>query len=215
MDRSDPPASREIQPAQERTIEEVKVEARERAERGAYPLIGLDPADGHEALTTVKTQDRDEWAAAWSAVADRYYRAAERSTSVDERRSNYLRAWRLYFFAQWPVPSSAGKKAPTPWKRLREGASAQPAARGRPQPLRRQGDRRLPAPTVRGGRAGPCRSRRERPRQPKGIPGGDLQRTARARCRLFRSGRTRRNRRPAKFRCSSERSAFKVRTAAV
>jgi esterase FrsA len=111
MDHSDPPAIHQIQPAQERTIEEIKAEAQERAERGAYPLIGLDPADVHEALTTVKTRDRDEWAAAWSAVADRYYRAAERSTSVDERRSNYLRAWRLYYFAQWPVPSSAGKKA--------------------------------------------------------------------------------------------------------
>jgi esterase FrsA len=111
MDHSDPPAIHQIQPAQERTIEEIKAEAQERAERGAYPLIGLDPADVHEALTTVKTRDRDEWAAAWSAVADRYYRAAERSTSVDERRSNYLRAWRLYYFAQWPVPSSAGKRA--------------------------------------------------------------------------------------------------------
>jgi hypothetical protein len=111
MDHSDPPAIHQIQPAQERTIEEIKAEAQERAERGAYPLIGLDPADVHEALTTVKTRDRDEWAAAWSAVAERYYRAAERSTSVDERRSNYLRAWRLYYFAQWPVSSSAGKRA--------------------------------------------------------------------------------------------------------
>jgi esterase FrsA len=111
MDHSDPPAIHQIQPAQERTIEEIKAEALERAERGAYPLIGLDPADAREALATVKTRDRDEWAAAWSAVADRYYRAAAGSTSVHEQRSNYLRAWRLYYFAQWPVPSSAGKKA--------------------------------------------------------------------------------------------------------
>jgi esterase FrsA len=111
MDHSDPPAIRQIQPAQERTIEEIKAEAQERAERGAYPLIGLDPADVREALATVKTRDPDEWAAAWRAVADRYYRAAAGSASVDEQRSNYLRAWRLYYFAQWPVPSSAGKKA--------------------------------------------------------------------------------------------------------
>jgi esterase FrsA len=111
MDHSDPPAIHQIQPAQERTIEEIKAEAQARAERGAYPLIGLDPADAREALATVKTRDRDEWAAAWSAVADRYYRAAAGSASVDEQRSNYLRAWRLYYFAQWPVPSSAGKKA--------------------------------------------------------------------------------------------------------
>jgi pimeloyl-ACP methyl ester carboxylesterase len=106
-----PPAIYEMQPAQERTIEEIKAEAQARAERGAYPLIGLDPADVREALATVKTRDRDEWAAAWSMVADRYYSAAAGSASVHEQRSNYLRAWRLYYFAQWPVPSSAGKKA--------------------------------------------------------------------------------------------------------
>jgi esterase FrsA len=111
MDHSDPTAIREIQPAQERTIEEIKVEAQERAERGAYPLIGLDPADVREALARIKTRDRDEWAAAWSAVAGRYYTAAAGSLSADEQRANYLRAWRLYYFAQWPVASSTGKKA--------------------------------------------------------------------------------------------------------
>jgi nitroreductase len=70
MDRSEAPASREIQPAQERTVEEIKVEAQERAERGAYPLIGLDPAEVREALGHIKTRDPDEWAAAWSAVLD-------------------------------------------------------------------------------------------------------------------------------------------------
>jgi hypothetical protein len=76
MDHSDRAAIREIQRAQERTIEEIKVEAQERAERAAYPLIGLDPADVREALARIKTRDRDEWAAAWSAVAGRHYRAA-------------------------------------------------------------------------------------------------------------------------------------------
>src|SRR5579859_6837922 len=83
------------QPAAERTIEEIRIETQARAERGAYPLIGLDPADVREALASVKTRDRDEWAAAWSAVADRYRRAAEGSASLEDRRSNYLRAWRL------------------------------------------------------------------------------------------------------------------------
>jgi esterase FrsA len=99
------------QPAPERTIEDIKVEAQARSERGAYPLIGLDPGDVREALSTIKTRDPDEWAGAWSRVADRYYRAAENSGSPDQRRENYVRAWRLYYFAQWPVASSAGKKA--------------------------------------------------------------------------------------------------------
>jgi esterase FrsA len=99
------------QGARERTIEEIKVEAQARAERNAYPLIGLDPGDVHEALSKITTRDRDEWAHAWSSVADRYYQAASTATSPEERRKNYLRAWRLYYFAQWPVAASEGKKA--------------------------------------------------------------------------------------------------------
>jgi pimeloyl-ACP methyl ester carboxylesterase len=94
-----------------RTINEIKVEAQARAERGAYPLIGLDPTDVREALAHIGTRDADEWSSAWSAVADHYYGVAKESSNAQERRSNYLRAWRLYYFAQWPVASSEGKKA--------------------------------------------------------------------------------------------------------
>ena len=68
----------------DRTIEEIKVEAQARAERGAYPLIGLDPADVREALANIKTPDRDEWAAAWSEVAQRYYKAADAARKTEE-----------------------------------------------------------------------------------------------------------------------------------
>jgi esterase FrsA len=94
----------------ERTINEIKVEAQARAERGTYPLIGLDPKDVGEALAHIETRDADEWASAWSAVAERYYGVAKEAHTVEERRSNFLRAWRLYYFAQWPVASSEGKK---------------------------------------------------------------------------------------------------------
>ena len=62
----------------ERTMNEIKVEAQARAERGAYPLIGLDPKDVREALAPIETRDADEWASAWSAVADRYYGVAKK-----------------------------------------------------------------------------------------------------------------------------------------
>jgi hypothetical protein len=95
----------------ERTINEIKVEAQARAERGSYPLIGLDPKDVREALAHIETRDADEWASAWSSVAGHYYGVAKECSNAQERRSNYLRAWRLYYFAQWPVASSEGKKA--------------------------------------------------------------------------------------------------------
>jgi esterase FrsA len=105
------PASAPAQVAQERTIDEIKIEAQARAERRNYPLIGLDPADVRDALAGIKTRDADEWASNWSWVADRYIAKAESAASADDKRANYLRAWRLYYFAQWPVASSPGKQA--------------------------------------------------------------------------------------------------------
>ena len=49
----------------ERTLEEIKTEAIKRAENGMYPLIGLDPADVRQAFQSIKTKDKDEWAAAF------------------------------------------------------------------------------------------------------------------------------------------------------
>jgi esterase/lipase len=94
----------------ERTIEEIKIEAQARAERGAYPLGGLDPADVKEALSLIRTRDRDEWAKGWSTIAKRYMAAAAKAQTPAEASNAYKRAWRLYYFAQWPVPASAGKK---------------------------------------------------------------------------------------------------------
>jgi esterase/lipase len=105
------PAPAMAQVAQERTIDEIKVESQARAERRNYPLIGLDPADVRDALAGIKTRDGDEWAANWGAVADRYIAKAEAAVSAEDKRANYLRAWRLYYFAQWPVASTPGKKA--------------------------------------------------------------------------------------------------------
>jgi dipeptidyl aminopeptidase/acylaminoacyl peptidase len=100
------------QPQKERTLDEVKTEAIKRAENGMYPLIGLDPADVREAFANIKTTDNDEWAARFSAVADRYMAEGNSllSSSPAQADKDFIRAWRLYSFARWPVPASAGKK---------------------------------------------------------------------------------------------------------
>ena len=95
----------------ERTIEELKLETQARADKGAYPVIGLLPADVREALAMIKTRDRDEWAHAFSTVAQRYLDAAAHASTDAEKDTDYVRAWRLFYFAQWPVPASAGKQA--------------------------------------------------------------------------------------------------------
>ena len=97
---------------QERTIEGIKTEAVHRAEVGQYPLIGLDPADVKEALSHVQTKDKDEWAAGFMGVADRYFDEAKSLEKSDPKKADagYIRAWRIYSFGRWPIPSSPGKQ---------------------------------------------------------------------------------------------------------
>jgi pimeloyl-ACP methyl ester carboxylesterase len=96
----------------ERTLDEIKTEAIHRAGNGMYPLIGLDPADVKEALAAIKTRDKDEWAAAFMAVAVRYENEARAIEKTDPAKADadYIRAWRLYSFGRWPVPASPGKQ---------------------------------------------------------------------------------------------------------
>ncbi len=96
----------------ERTIDEIRTEAIHRAEVGQYPLIGLDPADVKEAFNSIHSSDKDEWAAAFMAVADRYMNEAKSLEKTDPTKANadYIRAWRLYSFGRWPIPASPGKQ---------------------------------------------------------------------------------------------------------
>jgi esterase FrsA len=96
----------------ERTLDEIKSEAIHRAENGMYPLIGLDPGDVKEAFAAIHTRDKDEWAAAFMGLADRYMNEAKTLEKTDPAKANadYIRAWRLYSFGRWPIPASPGKQ---------------------------------------------------------------------------------------------------------
>jgi hypothetical protein len=96
----------------ERTLDEIKLEAMKRAENGMYPLIGIDPADLREAFSSIHTRDKDEWAAAFISVADRYMKEGRALKTTDPRKADadFVRAWRLYSFGRWPVPASPGKQ---------------------------------------------------------------------------------------------------------
>jgi esterase FrsA len=107
-------ASAQNEPRRERTIDEIRVEAIHRAEVGQYPLIGLDPGDVKEAFESIHTSDKDEWAAGFMRVADRYFNEAKslEKDKSDPAKANadYIRAWRLYSFGRWPIPASPGKQ---------------------------------------------------------------------------------------------------------
>jgi esterase FrsA len=96
----------------ERTIEEIKVEALKRAQTGMYPMIGLDPGDVETAFASVKTRDKDEWATAFIQVAGRYMAEGRSLQTADPVKANadFIRAWRIYSFGRWPIPSSPKKQ---------------------------------------------------------------------------------------------------------
>jgi pimeloyl-ACP methyl ester carboxylesterase len=96
-----------------RTLDELKAETQARADRNAYPLTGLKPADVRTALALIDSLDRDQWARAWSTVALTYSVNAELARvqgREKEAQENYLMAWRLYSFARWPTTNSPGKQ---------------------------------------------------------------------------------------------------------
>lgn len=106
------PARAFAQEHQERTLDEIKVEAIHRAEVGGYPLIGLNPEDVREAFKSINTKDKDEWANAFMAVANRYMEEGQRLVATDPKKADldFIRAWHLYSFGRWPAESSPMKK---------------------------------------------------------------------------------------------------------
>jgi esterase FrsA len=96
----------------DRTLPEIKVEAVKRAENGMYPLIGLNPADVKEAFASIHSMNKDEWAAGFGKVADRYMAEAKSLEKSDPAKANadFIHAWRLYSFGKWPVPASPGQQ---------------------------------------------------------------------------------------------------------
>jgi cephalosporin-C deacetylase-like acetyl esterase len=106
------PAGVFAQEHQERTLDEIKVEAVHRAEVGGYPLIGLDPNDVREAFKAIHTRDKDEWAEGFMGVADRYMAEGKALQATDPSKANadYVRAWHLYSFGRWPAEHASPKK---------------------------------------------------------------------------------------------------------
>jgi esterase FrsA len=97
---------------QTRTWPELKAETQARADRNAYPLTGLKPDDVREALSHIDSLDRDQWAAAFMAIGDRYSKRAEAELAQhpEAAREDYRQAWLNYAFGRWPSPNSRGKQ---------------------------------------------------------------------------------------------------------
>src|SRR5580692_3056676 len=101
------------QMAPTRTWEELKQETQRRVDKNLGPVGGVKSEEAREALSNIHSLDRDEWAAAWSAIGERYDKRAqseEAAKNNDAARDDYFWAFRYYTVARWPVPNSVGKQ---------------------------------------------------------------------------------------------------------
>jgi len=99
-------------PGGDRDLQTLKGEVEHRAQRKMPPLGGISAEDTREALAHIQSLDRDEWARAWSGVAQKYEDEARRHEAADARRAAgaWWNAWRLHHFARWPTENAPGRR---------------------------------------------------------------------------------------------------------
>ncbi len=127
------------------------------------PANGLKSEDAREALAeTSPAPDRDEWAAAWSAIADRYASSAAAEESSDKAKAQEDSSHGMALLSVCPLAHAeslpwarkrAYQKAPHGIPKLR--ALSRSAYGNGADPVRRQRDRRIPLRLPNGVRPAP------------------------------------------------------------
>lgn len=93
-----------------RSLEEMKAETQDRADRKAYPVAALDAGEVREALSNLKSMDRDHWAEVWGAIADRHFAKGRSLEATDKKAASksFEKAMEWYAFARFPLEDSPG-----------------------------------------------------------------------------------------------------------
>lgn len=96
----------QIAPA--RTLEQLKAEIQDRANRGAYPVAELKAKDVESALVNLKSLSHDDWALAWMPIGDSYIKQAKALEPSDKNAAAeaYQQAMQYYLFGRFPVEDS-------------------------------------------------------------------------------------------------------------
>jgi esterase FrsA len=95
-----------------RSLEEVKEDIRSRIGHRA-PFNHADSHESEEALAKLPNFDGENWAAAWSALGEKWEeraRAAESAGNRDQAKDAYLKSYGYYGIARHPFPSTPGKQ---------------------------------------------------------------------------------------------------------
>ena len=112
-----PVALAQSEPTPAQQLEALRADVQGRADHNIYPIQGIHPQDAREVLASLHSTDRDEWAAAWSAMGQRYAdraKAAETNNDKATAREDWHQAWIDFMFAGWPVQNTPGKRAAYP-----------------------------------------------------------------------------------------------------
>lgn len=102
----------DLVPGGGRDLAALKQEVQHRADRGMPPVGGVSPADAAAALSRIGSLGRDEWASAFSTVAEEHWARAG-SLEADDRAAAakaYWQAWRVFHFARWPTENAPAKQ---------------------------------------------------------------------------------------------------------
>ncbi len=112
IDRELRPSATDLVPGGGRSLDELKREVQQRADQNRPPLGGIRPEDARAALAVIDSLSREQWALAWSAVAEKHFAQAAslEARAPQQAREHYWHAWRLHHFARWPVENSPAKQ---------------------------------------------------------------------------------------------------------
>jgi hypothetical protein len=89
----------------EPTLKDGQAWLRQRLDRGAHPLDGLDPDAARATIDGLTGLDPEAWTAAWGGLADHF---ADRALSAGDRGAQHdmwLQAYRAAFMGRYPVPN--------------------------------------------------------------------------------------------------------------
>jgi esterase FrsA len=93
-----------------RTLEELKADVIERVKNNGYPGRGLPLAHAESAMKALKTLDPDDWAAVWSAEADRLMDQADATADARSKGDLLKNAYALYTMGRFPARTTPGKR---------------------------------------------------------------------------------------------------------
>ena len=98
-------------PPPDQALAELKATVQAQADHQAYPITGISKDDVRAVLATLKSLDRDAWAAAWVTMGDRHAAAARAEKDPAAQRENWRQAWLDDMFGAWPAQTTPGKQA--------------------------------------------------------------------------------------------------------